>query len=401
MRSKARLLICALVMSVCAEAQAGDAFQIVATPTGGGAPVETTSSKLLPQLKDLIQTRGAYSGLAGQSFNATIRYGEIENALHVSENAAGTSATVSSRLSNLNQPFVAANSAALKSDVVDFIQKGSNGWSSYTAAMDAESVFGVIDGNPRAATAFLAEDAYFRWGQDASTEGTSRLGDNLTVRLDGSGGSLSAGGFGGNYYTAALGFDWQFSKVLGVALAVPFEYRELGGTNTYITGANFGIPITLIPMDWDGWGWRVTPFGSSWGAFSGSLAAGGFFATGGVVSSLRFRTGPLQATLIDQASYSGGIPISIANIDYETNVDQWLFKNGAQLAYAISTPLQLDASFVFSNYSRKAAVQQWWTVQTGVNYRFTNDSGIRVAYQGDFGPSYTSNGVNASLYLRF
>ena len=97
---------------------------------------------------------------------------------------------------------------------------------------------------------------------------------------------------------------------MGIALSVPFEYRQLAGTNTYIAGANLGIPINIIQMKRDSFGWRLTPFGSTWGAFSDNLVAGGFFVTGGAVSSLRYRIGSFQATLMNQATYNGGVPLS-------------------------------------------------------------------------------------------
>jgi hypothetical protein len=50
--------------------------------------------------------------------------------------------------------------------------------------VDANSVFGIIDGNPRAATGFLAEDAYFRWGQDSSIERLPREPAERAASLD-------------------------------------------------------------------------------------------------------------------------------------------------------------------------------------------------------------------------
>src|SRR5947209_5327429 len=156
MRIATRFLTLCVIFLACRQAVAADAFLIVATPTGGGAPVESSGPRLLPLLKDVTHSSGAFSSLSGQPFNATVRYGELPNALQFSENASHTTATLSSRLSGLKQQFAAPSPAALQSQVTDFVQTSSP-IAKYNAAIDRNSVFGVIDGNPRSATAFLAE----------------------------------------------------------------------------------------------------------------------------------------------------------------------------------------------------------------------------------------------------
>jgi hypothetical protein len=368
-------------------------------------PCRSRGHRLLPLLQDAVRSRGAFSSLQGQAFDATIRLGEVPRALQLSRDASGTSATLTSRLSGLRQNFSANSPAQLRSDVTKFVQGGANAYSRFQEAVDRNSVFGVMDGNPHSATAMLGEDAFFRWGYDRSTEWLppDAKKNAFDVRFNGGGGAISAKGFDGYYYTGAFGFDWQFPGPIGIALSIPFEERELGDTATYLGGAQLGFPITLIPLYGknEGVGWRVTPFASAVGvAYSRDLLAGGFFAGGGVVSSLRARFGRFQVTLADQVTYDSGYPLTIGEIKYKTDVEQWFLKNGVEVTYRCTDTILLDGGVAFSNFIKKAAVPDFWTPTAGVNFEFARGSGIHIGYRGNFGSKYHDNGGAVDVYFR-
>jgi hypothetical protein len=381
-------------------ARADDVFGIDVQPAGGAA-IRSSGANLLSQLQDLIENEGLFNELNGRAFTASLRYGEVGDALRITRNASGTSATVASRLSGLNQTFNASSPSQLRRQIEDFLKKSGGGeFAGFLRAIDRQSVLGVIDGNPHAATAVIAQDAFRRWGVSAQEE-MSDTGTGFDLRLDGGYGHIDTRGFSGTYYDASLSLGWQFSRPVGIVLDVPFETRDLGGSTSYIVGANLGLPITLVPSSGDGIGWRVTPFGSTFGAYSGDLVSGGLSAGGGVVSAVQLRSGRLEFTIANEAAYTGGVPLSVRDVDIKTDVDQWLFKNGVAATYAITNALFVDAGVAYSNYLRAAAVPAWWTATAGLNLRFGDRSGIWAGYRGEFANGYNTNGATAALYFRF
>ncbi len=381
-------------------ARADDVFGIDVQPAGGAA-IRSSGAELLPQLQDLIENQGLFNALNGRAFTASLRYGEVGDALRITRNASGTSATVTSRLSGLNQRFSATSPSQLRRQIEDFLKKnGAEQYAAFLGAIDRQSVLGLIDGNPHAATAVIAQDAFVHWGLSPQ-EQMSDATRGFDLRLDGGFGHIDTRGFSGTYYDASLSLGWQFSRPVGIVLDVPFEQRDIGGSTSYIVGANLGLPITLVPISGDGIGWRVTPFGSTFGAYSGDLASGGLSAGGGVVSALQLRTGRLEFTIANEAAYTGGVPLNVRDVDIKTDVDQWLFKNGVAATFAITNGLFVDAGVAYSNYLRAAAVPAWWTAAAGLDLRFGERSGFWAGYRGEFANDYNTNGATAALYFRF
>src|SRR5580700_6782820 len=74
----------------------GDPFSLTASTTSGTPAAVSASGNNLPDLaENLVETKGQFATLAGQSFGADLRYGGLNNAFVYSQNAAGTSSTLS------------------------------------------------------------------------------------------------------------------------------------------------------------------------------------------------------------------------------------------------------------------------------------------------------------------
>src|SRR5689334_7292605 len=117
-----RSFLVAVILGWQASARAEDPIGISVQPAGGSA-ISSSGSELLPQLQDLIQNQGLFNALDGRAFAASLRYGEVNDALTITRNAAGTSATVTSRLSGLNRTFTASNPDQLRHQIEDFLKK--------------------------------------------------------------------------------------------------------------------------------------------------------------------------------------------------------------------------------------------------------------------------------------
>jgi hypothetical protein len=391
------------VSSASSVARAEDFFVLTATPSGG-APVTGSGGNLRNLLDSMIHAQGPYAPLAGNDYTASLKYGSRQSALVFNGSADGKTLTLSIPSQNFSKTFTADTRQQVQEDVRAFLQSGVDAYSRLLSAISKETAVGLLDGNPRAATAVLADDAFFRWGIEPTLSQSTKLpGKNgAQVRFDFNAGGIRTANFDGTYVTAALGLDWRINDRIGLSVGLPFEYREIGNTTSYIAGANLGLPIAVIPRNGDGFAWQITPFMQGWGAISGDLVAGGVLIGGGGVSSLSYQTGAFTFTLADQIGYSGGVGIDINEFHFDTDVDQWILKNGVKVTYApVGSPFFVDGGAAYTNFLHNTAVDGYVTPFVGVGVKFTPYSGIRVGYRGNYGNGYSDTGGDVIAYLSF
>src|SRR5580658_4223212 len=100
----------ALVASVALAARAGadDFFNITATGSGGTV-VTDNSGNIIHITNDLINLSGEFFPLNGQHVSSALSWGGVPNAIVISENAAGTQATLAFPTTGFQQTFNGAN----------------------------------------------------------------------------------------------------------------------------------------------------------------------------------------------------------------------------------------------------------------------------------------------------
>jgi hypothetical protein len=388
-------------------ARAEDYFQITAVPTGGGAAVQASGNDLRNLVDDLTHTTGPFASLNGKAYTASLKAGGAKGptAFTFSGAASGTDLTLKIPTQNFSKTFAAPTSDALQADVKQFIQSGADAYARLLRKIDEESATGLLDGNPRAATAVVAEDAFFRWGIGSTMSEDAKVsGENgAQLRFDLGAGEIRADDFNGSYVTASFGSDWRINDRVGLSIGIPFQYRSLTHTTAYVIGGEFGVPILIIPRHTDqGFAWQATPFVLGWGTFSGNLAAGGLLLGGGGVSDLNYRIGNFIFTMANEVTYNGGVPIDFEEFHLNTEVDQWIFKNGAKVTYAPKNqPAYVDAGFAYTTFLHNAAVDQYWTPFVSVGFKFGQYSGLRLSVRGNYGNGYADTGGEVTGYFSF
>jgi hypothetical protein len=284
-------------------------------------------------------------------------------------------------------------------DIVNDFQRLSN----------EKTPFGVTDGNPQAATAFMSDDAFQHFGLTPTLamapNDKNGKRDDLQIGLSGTGGSINTGSLAEWYATTDLNLAWQFSQKVGLDLSLPFEYRDTHGVGTYIGGIDFGLPITIISGEKGDTSWAVTP----WGLLAGigasvKLAQGGYLFGGGVTSNLNHRWGNLTLTLANQIAYNAGFPIAYSSeFKFEQNISQFILKNGVKGVYDFDKHFFGDAGVTYTNFLNGAFTDNYFTVTAGVGLRFGPASWLRVGYVGDadFSNDYYTYGGEVELYFAF
>lgn len=383
-----------LALLVCRPASAGDFLSLTAATTSG-APVTVTErgSDIRTLFRDALQERNQFASLSGQSVKASLNFGGVPNAVVFTRNAAGTSATLSIPRSGFSKTFAAPNATAVSHNVQSFL---ANPQTDFNQTLAGLGKWSVVDGNPSAATAFVADDAFYRWGLPTNRQTTGGIwvwGTDKVIHADGLNGNYAAGAIGG-----------EIPIVDNVALSIDFggNYREVEGARSFtIAASNWGLPIEVYKSPLlDGFDWTLTPYIFGGASFSKQLVSGGGIYGLGGVSSLSYRTGPFTFILANQINYSLGLSLSYESIHYSNgHLNSPMLKNGVQVVWSPNENLFIDGGIAYSNFLVDAAVKNYWSPTLGVGWHFNTATTIRAGLHGDYANGYTSTGIEASLSI--
>jgi hypothetical protein len=382
-------------------AMGDDEFFKIDAGSIGGAGGFDQSGNLFHVTNELIQGSGPFSSLSAQAFTSTLAYGPIYNAITLAENAAHTSATLAIPLTGYSQSFTGINSADLQNQVETFFKSNQNGaYSQLLEMLDQQSPAALLDGNPQSATALIASDAFTRFGlQNFLSEEPEGPGNGIEFNADASGGGTHAG-LNGWYGQASFDGTLRLGSHIAASSATMVEYRNFASSESYVIAQEFGLPITILEHKGNGLSWMATPWGYGALAVSYDQAAGSFLVGGGGTSDLALHIGPVTLTLADQISYASDVKAQIRGYNFDTFVNQWILKNGLDLAFHIpESPATIDVGCAYSNFLRQAAVPNYWSPTVGLNVSFDQYSGLRIAANGDYALKYNNVGGELQLYF--
>jgi hypothetical protein len=403
MRRGLVLVGAAALLALGARASADDFFNVTANGSGG-TTVYDAGPNIIHLTDDLISESGSFSSLFGQNVTTSLSWGGVPNAVILTENATGTSATITFPSTGFTKTFTGSDPSDLQSQIHDFIKKdGEKAYAQFLEKMSQESLVSPLDGNPQASTAVIADAVFSRFGiinqqptAYASSSGPFYLG------LSGEGGVTRASGLNGNW--ANLNFDtgMRFGSNVAMSLGTTLDYRNTENSTAYTLAEEVGLPITLVNNNGNGVSWQITPWAFSGVSASYDQADGGLLVGGGGTSSFALHLNGLTVTVGDQISYTAKVRVTVDNYDFDTDINQWIVKNGAMAMYQIpGSPFFVEGGIVYTNFLRRAAVPDYWTPIGGAGVNFGGHSSLRVDFQGDYAHNYNNTGGVVMLVLAY
>ncbi|HSZ59502.1 MAG TPA: hypothetical protein VK797_27910 [Tepidisphaeraceae bacterium] len=394
-------LLTVLFIAVASPVALGGSFLTLTATTTSGPPMTVTASgsDLTSLVQNAIQEKQQFAALAGNNVTASLTYGGVQRVITVTRNAAGTSATLSIPSIGVTKTFTGANARVLANSIhTELRSQPDNAVSKLNQDLAGISKWGVVDGNPSAATAFAANDAFYRWGlpQNLDVHGGIWAGGSAeTIHADGKNGSLYAG---------AIGADFPISQGMSLSIDFAGNYREVGGARSFtIAESVWGLPIDVYKSPLlDGFEWKLTPYVFGSASFSKQLLSGGGVYGAGGVSSLTYRTGPFAFILADEISYNSGLNASLSGVHYgNSDLNSTLVKNGVQVVWSPNETFFADAGIAYTNFLQDAAVKNYWSPSVGAGCHLGSATTLRVGLRGDYANGYTGTGADISLSIDF
>jgi hypothetical protein len=266
--------------------------------------------------------------------------------------------------------------------------------------------YGVTDGNPQAATAFLASDAFAHFGLAPSlNQIRNNPDDGIQFGVTAGAAYIDTGHIDEDAATVDFYVGWKMGDKVGLAISLPGEYRSMRNTDTFVGGINVGLPITLAGPEQGDNTWTLTPWATAASvSLSVELAQGGYIFGGGLTSNFSHKVGQLTLTLADQIGYDVGFPIGYNDeFDNEQNVSQFILKNGVKANHDFDQKWFFDAGVTYTNFLKGAYTDNYFTCFTGIGMHLGPAGQLRIGYTGDadFSNDYFTYGGEINLYFAF
>jgi hypothetical protein len=401
-----RLALLAPIALVCASAHAQNLFQINAN--GSTTTVNTGGSSLLGLVDNLSNNSQQFSALQNKSFTANVNYVGIPSAITFGQSFD----TTGDRLLNvqvpstgLNKTFNSAN-GSLSTQIQNYLKHdGLAQLTEFQANVGKLSPAGIVDGNPLAATALLQDVGFQEFGLHSdpfNINGTrfTTDGGHIVNRIWAEGGVLDGGGVTGSYVNLTIATEIYFNDFIGLTFTTPLRYQTLHSADIFMGGEVIGVPLQIIPAKGGPFSWQITPALHGGAVGSQDLVSGGILYGAQANSSLSYNIDGFTFTLADQAGYYHGANLDIDGYNFNTPLNQWLFKNGLQASKSFGN-FFIDASGSWTDFTRDAYTKGYFSPEIGIGFKFGShqDCGIRIGYTGNFGDHYNTNGGNILLHF--
>jgi hypothetical protein len=406
MKKRWTLLVPCALAAFQSTAIAQNLFQINAN--SNTTSITAGGSSLIGLVDHLSNNSQQFSSLQNQAFNANLNYAGIPSAITFQQSFDASNdrlLTVQVPSVGLDRTFNSAN-GSLSTQIKNFLKHdGLADLTAFQAYVSRSSPAGVVDGNPLATTALLQDAGFQEFGLhpdpfEMNGQRFTSDGGHVVSRYWADGGVLDGGGTTGTYVNLTLATEIYFNDFVGLTFTTPLRYQTLKSADIFMGGEVVGVPLQFLPAKGGPFSWQLTPAVHAGAVGSQDLVSGGLLYGGQITSSFSYYTHGFTFTLADQAGYYHGANVDIGGYNFNTPLDQWLFKNGVQVSKSFGS-FFIDASGSWTDFSRDVFVKGYFTPQIGIGVKFGNDQGcgLRVGYTGNFGDHYNTNGGNVMLYF--
>ncbi len=238
----------------------------------------------------------------------------------------------------------------------------------------------------------------------SSTSADAKIANQFSVLLRF--GRYAAHGFDSTVLSLPLGYTWNLSNGLGLAVDFPVTYSETDGAKAYNASLGLGVRLPLsrfLLANPERWEWDITPIVRFGAAGSPELASLGLVYALGVKSDVTLHLTPAwHIDLQNLVSRYKTIPIHAGDLHIDYALENVLFRNGLSMSIMlpgrltfwplVNKKLSIKGSFTDTRFTGNeifgkayddvaidfGTVSQeggatWENARIGFQYTFSND----------------------------
>lgn len=364
-----------IIMGIPAVGSAADLFGVEVTY--GGGTISQSASSLPDLVEALTKNQDAFAPLVGQDFTGSLTYFGIPGAVSVQVQGE-TQLTVTSPLTGLNRTFTGTDRDDLEQQLEDWLLKeGGREVAALMKAAAKESTAAILDGNPSAATARMADRAFSTFGLYPATPAMrgSTKGSYLGLWADAkrSTADTPVGSIDSSQYGFNVPWWLDFSRQVSLIGNLSGSYMNEEGTAIYGGGMDLGLGIRLASRgENDRFGWQVTPFAGLHGLGTYDGASGGLLDHFGIANRFEFMLNQdVQLVVASQFSYYDSVKLKIEEVEIDPEINQQVVKNAVMLDTPVGSAkwLHVNGFAMDTRFLKDVAVDGYQTVGGGLSMR--------------------------------
>jgi hypothetical protein len=391
-----------LVVAIPGVGRAVDLFGVEVTY--GGGTISQSASSLPDLVEALTKNQDAFAPLVGQDFTGSLTYYGIPGAVSVQVQGE-TQLTVTSSLTGLNRTFTGTDRDDLEQQLEDWLLKeGGKEVANLMKAAAKSSTAAIIDGNPSAATARMADRAFSTFGLYPATPAMrgSTKGSYLGLWADAkrSTADTPIGSVDSSQYGFNIPWWLDFSKRVSLIGNMSGQYMDAEGTAIYGGGMDLGLGIRLASRgEADQFGWQITPFAGLHGLGTYDGASGGLLDHFGIANRFEFMLNQdVQLIVASQFSYYDSLKLEIENVEIDPELNQQVVKNAIMLDTPVGSAkwLHVNGFAMDTRFLKDVAIDGYQTVGGGFSMRKGGTS-LNASVSYDIADNYNSWNFGAGL----
>lgn len=367
-----RLARLAMMLSICMLAPVAWADELFRVNVNGSSDnLSVSGNSLLDLAENLAGQDQQFGVFAGQAFTADITYGGLDNAVVITSNDDNSIVTLQIPSTGFSRTFDAAD-GDLADQIEDFLKSdGSQVLADLAQVINQQTLVGVTDGNPAALTALMSAETFRLFGDFRNPFGQHPQGaDGFRIYAQGS--VFDADGAEGVLFEGALTTGFRFTDRVGLVFDLLGGYRNLEDSETITIAGIAGLPIRISPEldDDQPLFWQITPNAHIGGGGSADQLSGGLVVGLGATNLVGFKAGDFFFSSGQQLGMFDGQPIDAGGFEFETEVDQTIFRGSLAVTYGgIGQSAYLQGGVMYTDFLEDAALDSYVTPFAGLGLK--------------------------------
>lgn len=167
-------------------------------------------------------------------------------------------------------------------------------------------------------------------------------------------------------------------------LDLPITYADIDGSKSYAAQAGLGLKVPLLQAKH--FKWDIVPAGRIGAIGSKDMLSGGLLYSGTLTNSMQVPVGPVTFSVTNMAGYIRDFSLKVADYEIEYDLENWVYKNGAQIRWDINNKWAINTAYSYTFYTGSDLfIDKYHDVGASLIYKFEESSFFSgVALTGNY-----------------
>ena len=271
----------------------------------------------------------------------------------------------------ISETFSGATQEEAFKQLKDYLKKNKDGLMKKVLKTSvSETPFDAVAGSPTSMMATMTDASFQRAGGGVLGNFVSYLSPNASRHHF----KFNNENKTADVFSLPLAKTFNFGES-GWALMfdMPLSYADLDGSKSYAGQLGLGLKVPLTQSD--NFKWDIVPGGRVGAIGSKDMISGGVLYSGSLTSNMQVPMGPVTLSMTNMGAYIRDFSVKVSDYEVEYDLENWVFKNGAQLRWDLSKDWAINTAYSYTFYTgSKLFIDKYHDVGASLIYKFSEDS---------------------------